>query len=65
MIDNSLVTYAILDALSEKGKDIIDLYIPLVAKVIIEDKMDTIESNNFHKTFRSFYGIEKGGNSNE
>lgn len=57
MINKTLATYAILNYLSDRKQDIIDMYIPLVASLVVKDNLPTIERNNVCKMFREEYGI--------
>lgn len=57
MVSKTLATYTILNYLSDRKKDIIDMYIPLVASLVVKDNLPTIERNNVCKMFREEYGI--------
>jgi hypothetical protein len=43
MINKTLVTYAFLEVLSERKEDIIDIHIPLISSLILENSMETID----------------------
>lgn len=57
MINKTLATYAILNYLSDRKQDIIDMYIPLVTSLVVKDNLPTIERNDVCKMFREEYGI--------
>lgn len=56
-MDKVLVSYAILDYLSEKNQDIVDAYIPLVGRVILQYASDGIDRDKVRQWFVEDYGL--------
>lgn len=58
MINKTLVTYAFLEVLSERKEDIIDIHIPLISSLILENSMETIDRVKLLSLFKNTYEIE-------
>lgn len=56
-MDKVLVSYAILDYLSEKNQDIVDAYIPLVGTVILQHELEYFDRDKVREYFVADYGL--------
>lgn len=58
MIDKSIFGYAVLEYLAMKGKDILDMYIPLVGQSIVNDDVKSIDRITIKSLLKEDYGID-------
>lgn len=57
MIDNTILGYAILYHYSEKGMDILDIYIPLFCKAIVAENLTVVDRDNMKRILAERYGL--------
>lgn len=56
-MDKVLASYAVLDFFSDKKKDIIDVYIPLIVRTICQNNLDKFDRDVAHDYFVKEYGL--------